>query len=152
MWRSAIHRTRKRVQGLGDAEFANAEYAAARDAYRAALKLDPANTAIAQRADICDRILELDPDLPGLSAARRYERSRTMLATVLDELARCGGAVDNDKSAVQQAQAAVARKTRPPSYGDAADLNRALARQLWVAKPASCAIKADDPLSWLMPK
>jgi CIC family chloride channel protein len=137
------------LEGLGNAEFANGEYAAARDAYRGSLALDPANAAIAKRAELCERILALDPDLRGLGAAQRYERSLKILAGVMDELAPCGGG--GDSAALQQAQAALARKQRPRSYSDAADSNRALALELWSARSPSCAAAGgDDALSRVM--
>jgi tetratricopeptide (TPR) repeat protein len=137
------------LQGLGDAEFANGDYAAARDAYRASLALDPANSAVAKRADLCERILALDPDLRGLSGAQRYARSLKILSGVMVELARCGG--NGDNVALQKAQAALARKRRPDSYIDAADSNRALAAELWSARPPSCAAAGgDDALNRVM--
>ncbi len=136
------------LEGLGDAEFANGEYAAARDAYRASLALDPANAVMAKQADLCERILALDPDMPGLGASWRYERSLKILAGVLNELARCGGG--GDKVAVQEAQTALTPKKRPSSYSDAADSNRALALQLWSARAPSCAAGGDDALSRVM--
>ena len=94
---------------------------------------------MAKRAEFCKRILALDPDVRGLGASQRYERSLKILNGVVDELARCGGG--GDKAAVQEAQAALARKKCPTSYGDAADSNRALAFELWGARLPSC--KAD---------
>ena len=106
-------------------------------------------TAIAKRADLCERILALEPDLRGLGAAPRDERSLKILAGVMDELSRCGGG--GDKAAFQQAQAALARKKRPSSYSDAADSNRSLALQLWAARSPSCvAAGGDDALSRVM--
>jgi chloride channel protein, CIC family len=138
-------------EGLGDAEFANGEYSAARDAYRASLGIDPGNPAIAKQADLCERILALDPDMPGLGVAERYRRTLKILAGVMDELTRCGGG--GDKAAVQQAQTELARKKRPASYSDAADSNRVLALDLWAARPASCAAGGgDDALSRVMAK
>jgi CIC family chloride channel protein len=137
-------------EGLADADFANGEYAAARDAYRDSLALDPANAAIAKRADLCERILALEPDLGGMGAAQRYERSLKILAGVMDELARCGGGGDS-AALQQQAQAALARKKRPSSYSDAADSNRALALELWSARSPSCAAAGgDDALDRVM--
>jgi CIC family chloride channel protein len=152
LFRDAAQRNRQdpeALEGLGDAEFANGEYRAARDAYRAGLKIDPANPAITKRADLCERILALDPDLPGLGAAQRYERSLKIVAGVMEELARCGGG--GDKNAVQQAQAALARQKRPSSYSDAADSDRALALELWASRPRSCAAAGgDDALGRVM--
>jgi CIC family chloride channel protein len=41
--------------GLGDAEFAQGHFTEARDAYRAALKINPADMAASKQADLCDR-------------------------------------------------------------------------------------------------
>jgi hypothetical protein len=74
-----------------------------------------------------------------------------ILSGVMDELARCGGG--GEKTAVQEAQAALARKKRPTSYSDAADSNRALALELWGARLPSCAAGGgDDALSRVMAK
>jgi tetratricopeptide (TPR) repeat protein len=139
------------LEGLADAEFANGEYEAARADYHASLAFDPGNAAIAKREDLCERILALDPDGRGLTAAERYERSVKVLAGVMRELERCGGG--GDKAALEDAQAALARKRRPASYSDAKDSNRALALQLWAARPLSCSASgADDALSSVMAK
>jgi tetratricopeptide (TPR) repeat protein len=137
------------LEGLGDAEFASGEYQAAREAYRDSLAVDPANAAIAKRADLCERILALEPDLRGLSASQRYERSLKILTAVVDEASRCGAGAD--QGAAQQAQAVLARKKRPSSYSDAADSDRALAVQLWSARGPSCAGQGgDEALSRVM--
>ena len=136
---------------MGDSEFANGEYSTARDAYRASLGIDPNNAAIAKQAVLCERILALDPNLPGLGAEQRYQRSVKILGGVMDELDRCGGG--GDGAGMQQAQTEFARKTRPNSYSDAGDSNRVLALQLWASRPASCAGSGgDDALSRVMAK
>jgi tetratricopeptide (TPR) repeat protein len=154
LFRDLAQRNRKdagALEGLGDAEFANGEYSAARDAYRASLAIDPGNSAIEKQADLCERILALDPDLPGLGPAQRYQRSLTILSAAMDALARCGGG--GDKAAVQTAQAEMARKKRPSSYSDAADSNRVLALQLWSSRPVNCAASGgDEALSRVMAK
>ena len=137
-------------EGLGDAAFANGEYSAAQDAYRSSLAIDPGNPAIAKQADLCERILAFDPDMPGLGVASATAELK-ILAGVTDELTRCGGGGDN--VAMEQARTELARKKRPSSYSDAADSNRILALELWAARPASCAAGGgDDALSRVMAK
>jgi chloride channel protein, CIC family len=139
------------LQGLADAEFADGEYAEALDAYRNSLAIDPANAAVTKQADLCERILALDPDVRGLGAAQRFERSSKILAGVVDELARCGGG--SDKAAMQEAQTALTRKKRPVSYSDAADSNRVLALALWGARTPACSTDGnDDALNRVMAK
>ena len=115
------------------------------------LTIDFANSAIRKQADLCERILALDPDFRGLGGPQRYERSLKIRNGVTDELARCGG---GDKAALQDAQTALTRKKRPGSYSDAADSIRALALQLWAVRSPSCngagGGEADEALSRVM--
>jgi tetratricopeptide (TPR) repeat protein len=113
-------------EGLGDAQLAIDNFAAARTAFRDALKIDPTDAQARARADLCDQVLALDPTLRGLSAAERRRRSRRVLAAVVE---KCSSAAAN-----------------APAAGDA--LGRA--RQIWgdcTTKPAP-----NDPLYLLMNK
>jgi tetratricopeptide (TPR) repeat protein len=137
------------LQGLADAEFADAEYAAAQQAYQRLTTIDPANAAAGARARESARILALDPAAPGLKAAERYARSRDLLATTLDAIGKCYGGEGklppSIGDAAKNAKAALERKRRPTSLSDAADENEQLALQLWKARPATCAV--DDALT-----
>lgn len=137
------------LQGLADAEFANAAYVDALNTYRHMLAIDPANSTAAERAAECARILELFPAGRGLSAAERYARSRNLLSSTLDAVARCAGGDDKlpppMADAVRDAKTELARKRRPSSFSDAADANMQLAEQLWSARLPTCAV--DDALA-----
>jgi CIC family chloride channel protein len=137
------------LAGLGDAEFAQGNYTAARDSYRGALKLIPSDTAMAKRADLCDRILVLDPTLPRLRASERYERSKQILSRLLDSVVTCHVAGE----AVRDAHEAVDSKRRPLSLSDAAETNLALATQIWPLL-SSCSSKPppNDATSIVMSK
>ena len=140
--------------GLGDAEFALADYPRALDAYRSALKIDPEDAEAAKRADESERILALDPTMRGLGAAERFARSEKILSGVVTEVMRCAAGTplpENVQSELKQAQAALAHKKRPPSYTDAAEENVALAEQLWGARGAACAM-TDEVLERTMAK
>ncbi len=136
-------------QGLADAEFADAGYAAALESYQRLLAIDPANPAATARAAECARILSLEAAAPGMRAAERYERSRNLLTASLHALDGCFGGEDKlPAAAADDAQAAtteLARTRRPVSFGDAADANLQLAERLWKARPPSCA--TDDALA-----
>jgi len=124
--------------GLGDAAFATTDYAQARDAYKSALALDPTDAHARSRLDVCERILALDPDLPGLGPARRLERSREILAAATAAVARCGGT-----------SPALPPLPRRPG----ADENLDRAAQLWAARPAACKLTPDEePLALAMAK
>lgn len=134
--------------GLGEAEYAVGDYAAARDALTTALRLNPNDTAVQKRRDAADQIVALDPMWRGLGERERFERSQVLLARVLEALDHCAGLKD---------QADAARKflvngRRPPSYGDAIENDTTVAEQIWMAAAKSCASMppADAPLSRVM--
>jgi CIC family chloride channel protein len=131
---------------LGEAAFLLGDYKAARDAFRRAQQIDPADLDAARRADLCDRILALDPALRGLGSKERYRRSQEILKEVSAQVTACVGS-ENDA-----ARAALARKA-PASFSDAAEANEALAGKLWEQRIASCgAPPRDDPLRLIMSK
>jgi chloride channel protein, CIC family len=137
--------------GLGDAEFAQGDYNAARDAYRAAVKADAGDTTAEKKADLCDRILALDPDMRGLSGQERFERSRALLSGTLAEVTACAAVPEDLK---RDAQAALARTGRPASWSDAAEANIAAAERLWPERVKLCAAPpaGDDPIGYVMNK
>jgi tetratricopeptide (TPR) repeat protein len=140
---------------LGEAAFLLGDYRAARDAFRKALEIDPADSAAVGRADLCDRILALDPVLRGLGAKERFRRSQEILKAVTAQLAACAGPEAAlpapSRDALAAARASLARKRPPSSFSDAADANTALAGKLWEQRKASCAAPpAADPMRFIM--
>jgi len=140
----------KSFAGLGEAEYQQGDYSAARDALLAALKLNPNDTAVQKRLDTVNRIIALDPVRRGLPAAERYRRSQDVLAQVLDILDKCPA--PDLKARLLTARAALVSSQRPRSYGDAAESNTILAERLWTAAPKSCGAlpPPDAPLSRIM--
>ncbi|HEY1239200.1 MAG TPA: chloride channel protein [Bryobacteraceae bacterium] len=136
--------------GLGEAEFHLGDYAAAEQAFRRAVSIDPSNKDAAQKADVSKAILALDPTVVGLRPEERYRRGQTVLRKVFQEQAQCTQPSGSD---AQAARTALSRKRRPPSYTDAADADIALAERIWAARGASCnATHTDEALSVLMTK
>jgi CIC family chloride channel protein len=140
--------------GLGEAEYALADYPAARDALGAALRLNPNDTAVQKRLDAAAQILALDPMRRGLGAAERYGRSQAVLAGVLDVLDQCsaGAPPGSLKDQMASARKFLAKGRRPPSYSDAIENNASVAEQLWTAGTQACGSlpPADAPLSRIM--
>jgi CIC family chloride channel protein len=132
--------------GLGEAEYALADYEAARDAFSAALRLNPNDTVVQKRLDACDQIIALDPLRRGLSGPERFRRAQQVLTGVLAVLDRC-------PTPELKASMDAARKSlqvgRPASYSDAFEKAATLAEQLWAAVPKTCAAlpPSDAPLS-----
>jgi chloride channel protein, CIC family len=140
--------------GLGEAEYALADYAAARDGLAAGLRLNPNDTAVRKRLDAATEILALDPMRRGLAATERYRRSQEVLAGVLDVLDQCSpAALPADlKSQMEAARKLLVKGWRPPSYSDATDNVTSVAEQLWTAGAKACGAMppADAPLSRVM--
>jgi tetratricopeptide (TPR) repeat protein len=142
--------------GLGEAEYALADYAAARDALTAALRLNPNDTAVQKRLDAAAQILALDPMRRGLSA------SGTLPAQPggAGRGSRCAGSVFPAafcrpitlKGQMEAARRLLVKGRRPPSYSDAAENNTSMAEQLWTAGAQACGSMppADTPLSRIM--
>jgi CIC family chloride channel protein len=131
--------------GLGESEYSLADYAAARDAFSAALRLNPNDTAAQKRLDAATRILALDPTRRGLSAAERFERSQAVLGAVLDVLDQCspGSLPAPLKAQVDAARRQLVKGKRPPV---------SMAEELWTAGAKACGSMppADAPLSRIM--
>jgi len=140
--------------GLGEAEYALADYPAAREALAAALRWNPNSTAVQKRLDAAAQILALDPMQRGLGAAERYRRSQEVLAAVLDVLDRCSVAALPAalREQMEGARKLLVRGRRPPSYSDAIENNTSVAEQLWTAGAQACGSMpaADAPLSRIM--
>jgi len=144
-------------RGLGDAEYAQGDCAGARRAFQQAVRIDPTDALASARIETCERILALDPTLPGIAAAERYRRSRVLLTDVLDEASRCAGAdaqTAPTKDDIQAAQLSLANKRRPASYSDAAEANNALTQKLWAERLKSCtaAPAPDDAVAKVVAK
>ena len=129
--------------GLGEAEYALADYPAARDALAGALRLNPNDTSVQKRLDAATQILALDPTRRGLGAAERFRRSQAVLAAVLDVLDQCSSA------GMEAARRLLLKTGRPPSYSDAIEINTSVTEQLWTAGAQACGSMppADAPLS-----
>jgi tetratricopeptide (TPR) repeat protein len=143
--------------GLGDAEFALGDYGAARDGYREAMKANASDSGARQRAELCERILALDPAASGLSLRERFERSRALLSEVVSEAMGCQDAgdklPDDMRRDLQAAQTALARTARQGSLEEARDADVAAAERLWPERVKVCAAGAgEDPVGYVLSK
>jgi tetratricopeptide (TPR) repeat protein len=147
LYREVLHHNRQDTDawyGLGEEEFTLGDFAAAKQAFQQAVDIDSTDAAAKMRIALCDEILALDPVLPGLKAADRYQRSRELLMRVIDRVRDCNPA------ALPEAQAALSQR-RPASFSDAAEANITLAERLWADTVKTCGkFGADDPLAQLM--
>jgi tetratricopeptide (TPR) repeat protein len=158
LYRSIVQRDKNDADaytGLGDAEVARWNYAAARDAFNRALVTRPSDESIQERLNICERVLAMDPTMARLRSAERYRRSRSLLSAILTvqdqcqahpEVATTGSLVP----ALDAARKQVARHRRPASYADATDDTLSLVNQLWAAEPQACTSASDETLGRVM--
>ncbi len=137
-------------EGLGESYIALGDFALAEKAFADAHRIAPDDTTAKSRMELCESILALDPALPGLKAADRYQRSRELLSHLLVLAQRC----PPQQSTLADAKAVMASKRKPASVSDAADENMVLASGLWTQELASCqgTPAPDKALSRLMPR
>jgi tetratricopeptide (TPR) repeat protein len=134
--------------GLGEADLAQSDFTAARKAFEAARQNNPTDESAAKRIMLTDQILALDPEVGGLSATERYQRSRELLAAVVNETASC----QPPPAVLSSAQASIANRRRPRSFTDATEGNLATAAELWKDSLPNCNPKpnSDAPVARLM--
>ena len=129
--------------GLGDAQVARWNYAAARDSFKRALAVRPSDESIQNRLNICDQVLAMDPTMPGLRSAERYRRSQDLLSAVLTAQDQCqaahpeAGTTDSLVPELDAARKQLGPHRRPASYADATDDTLSLVKQTWAARPQS---------------
>jgi CIC family chloride channel protein len=145
--------------GLGEAEVAQDNFRGAQRAFKAALRMAPADANAAKRLELVEHVLAMDPTLRGLSAAERYRRSQRLMETALGSLDECLGTMKGAppasvKELSDSAHKSLLRRGRPSSHGDSTEENLDMAEQLWKARTDLCGASetADEPLSRLMAK
>lgn len=121
--------------GLGESEFAQADYRKARRDFEIALRLAPADKGVRRRFELCGELLALDPTLRGLSPAERLTRSRKLVELAGEEVSKCVAAGSLNQKA-----------------GGVTESNLDVAEELWQAREKECKSQpaADDPLALLM--
>ena len=113
--------------GLGAADLAMENYQDASNALQKALQLNPADEASKTQLELSERVLALDPNARGLRAAERYKRSKELLQAEVRRFDQC----QPGNAAADQARKALANEPRPRELEDSADVNLALAEDLW---------------------
>jgi CIC family chloride channel protein len=142
--------------GLGEAELALSDYKGAGRAFHSALEIDPTDRLAGRYAEMCDRVLALDPTLRGIGSRERFRRTRELLGAVVAQVAACAAPAESDsgplQSDVQAAQASLARKNPPRYFSDAADSDLALAEKIWASRPRGCGAPSNEALARVMSK
>ena len=121
-------------QGLGEAEFDLGNFADARNAFRAAARLEPSNTALKQRVADCDAILDLDPTQVRLSASQRFKRAQDLLQRTFNSASQCTMLPADLSSAAQKA---LSEKSRRMRDGDTVAM-LGLSQEIWKVRLSAC--------------
>ena len=129
--------------GLGQSEFVLEDFRSAQQAFRNALRWNPADATSKKQLEITDQVLTLDPSLHGLNLVERYDRSRKVIEATLGSLDQCVATATSPLPSETSELADTARKMllhrgRPRSYGDATEAATTLAEQLWKARVEAC--------------
>jgi tetratricopeptide (TPR) repeat protein len=141
--------------GLGEAEFAERRYLAARAHFQIALRLRPDDPSTQRRLELCGQVLEMDPTRRGLGAAERYRRSRKLIELTLESASRCAGSVLPPalRELAEKAQVALKSRIRASQMDDATEADIALAEDLWQAGRKDCkqaVTQAEEPLALVL--
>ena len=130
--------------GLGAVEFAEDQYAAARGAFRSALRFNASDEATQRELALCERILELDPAVRGPGPAERYRRSAALLEAALGRAEQCLPKVSQAADAqplrtwADTARQSPARQPARRASDGAAESDLSLAEELWAASQKLC--------------
>lgn len=124
-------------EGLGDARFAMADYADARNAYHAAKRDGITDASLDQRLEVSESVLELDPFTPRLGAQVRLARERELLRLVAQSALRCAALTPELASAMRDTLATKPRKRREAETTDIED-PLILAEQIWQVRQTKC--------------
>jgi tetratricopeptide (TPR) repeat protein len=118
---------------LAEIETSIGQLAAARIALRRAVTVAPARSDLTHRLDVVERILAIDPTLPGLTLVTRTRRARTLLTAVSDQTRQCSAPDTAD--AVLRVAMAQRLRARARTDAAAAEEELALAARVWIASP-----------------
>jgi tetratricopeptide (TPR) repeat protein len=125
--------------GLGEADLAVADYAAAENAFRTALRQQPENPQNQARLDLATNMASLDPTLRRLTSREKYDRSVKLLMAARDSLSRCA-APDKPTGNLDLEDADRTLKKRAPPYvtNEAAEELLGLAERIWRTRRREC--------------
>jgi tetratricopeptide (TPR) repeat protein len=115
---------------LAGLELREGRVAAARDTLRRAVRLEPEHRDLTERLQLADRILALDPTLPGLRLVTRTRRARLVLSDTLEQTRRCAATTDAEAETLARAAARRLRQRARPN-AESAEEELELASRLW---------------------
>jgi tetratricopeptide (TPR) repeat protein len=97
--------------GLCRAEFTLGDFRSAQQAFRSAIRSNPADVSSRKQLELVEQILALDPSLHGLNTSEKYARSRMLMEAALGSLDQCVSAETNPLASSATKTADAARKS-----------------------------------------
>jgi len=141
-------------KGLGEADFARANYRAAQQDFQTALRLAPNDHTSRQRLDECNELLQLDPTMRGIRPDERYRRSVRLVQLTSAEVSECAAQsqAPETKQLLDNAGAALKARVNAAQQSEASETNLDLAEQLWQTRKKECKMPApsDSPLALVL--
>lgn len=125
-------------RGLGIVDFDNGDYVAARHQFQSALHLDAKDAESAQWLQLSNRIIDLDPLLPGITTAERLRRSQDLLTAVVTALTTCKPGIATNEEAASELTVANELLTSKQKIDGLADVMQQSAVQLWHDRNLFC--------------
>jgi tetratricopeptide (TPR) repeat protein len=139
--------------GLGEAEFAGANYQTAHNDFQTALDLRPSDEEIQKLLALTADVLALDPMRRGLGPEEQYRRSVKMVGMATAALKRCSsGNSPLDEEALDEAQKALTARS---SSAAGLESNLTLAEELWKIRQQECRqapTAEEEPLGLVLSK
>ena len=145
-YRSLLHSAPDDAQlraGLAEAELRLGNHATALQIFRALSRQEPQNERYAERASLCERILELDPLARRVSLSLRLRRSQLLVDSLLGLTESCGAAavvaplIDDARRQAQEPY-------RAATADESLERNIQTAERLWGLLPATCKQKSEE--------
>ena len=128
-------------RGLAEAYFASGAFVSARHEYERALRYNPKDHAASDALSFTNAVIDLDPELSGLSSAERFRRSQNLLRRVLSDLGKCS-VPEESKSRLDAATQVL--QSPPKDNPDLALEMQTTAKQLWAARGQMCGATPTD--------
>jgi tetratricopeptide (TPR) repeat protein len=132
--------------GLGEAELARGNYRSAQADLSEAVQLAPADSSIAHRLWVAQRVIDLDPTRRGVGVGDQYKRSEELLRLTFQYSGSClAAAPPGDSSAtnrlVSDSALSALRRPLPRASAElrkATDQNLDLAERIWELRQKQC--------------
>jgi tetratricopeptide (TPR) repeat protein len=122
-------------RGLGEAYLASGEFVSARHEFERAIRLDPHDKQATNSLALTNTIIDIDPELPGVSSTERYRRSTNLLKRIVFLLRQCAGGVGVDDTLTAADNLLQGGKVKS---ADIALEMQNLAKQLWKEQTTIC--------------